>query len=175
MSPELTIIMPKTSPEASAPDTSRPVQPEVAASTFYHVLDGQRRITIPREWRAMIGKGELMLVIPDVRKKRLTILLPSLTRAIREKTRGGDDEVFSEEADSADDLFAQCDNISIDDAGRVKINSRLLDFAGITDNVMLKGGGRRIHLYAIDKAQAKEKPVDTEALERALAKWGLRK
>jgi len=167
--------MSKSSPEeAQAPVATLP---EGVAGRYCHLLDTQKRITMPSVWRSLIPEKAVMLVVPDPDKERLILLLPSMTQSTQNKTHVQGGEIISPEADDAADFYSQCENVKVDDAGRMKIGDWLLDYAKITEAVLLKGGRDRIYLTAINKEEVKEKKktVDVDALRKSMIKWGLKK
>lgn len=112
---------------------------------FTHSLDPKKRITIPAKWRELIGKPAGVYVIPDMEAKCL-VVLPAKEMARRiEKFR---QHTFSDTKarQFARTLASQSDYAEWDVQGRVRINDTLLDFAGLTNDVMLVGA---LHCFEI--------------------------
>jgi len=174
--------MSKTRPENPASVAAR--QPEVAASVFCHALDSQRRITVPCEWRPMIGVKETMMVLKDPDKKRLIIFLPLLTQKMSGLMNDNGLAVFGEDAEARTCLLDNSQNITMDAAGRIRVSdSLLITHAGVTKNVKLQGNGGSIVLSATNSLNPDESmnevvpPVDNPnpAYRNALIKFGILK
>ena len=150
-------------------------QPEMAADSFCHTLDQQSRLTIPGEWRPMIGIKVAMLVVPEPDTKKLKVMLPLRTQEFFETLRQKESEIMGEDADAIEDFFANSQNITMDAAGRIRICDRLLEYAGITKDVTLRGAGRYIVLSAADASKQGEASPNSATFKNSLVKMGLMK
>lgn len=131
---------------------------------FQHSLDPKKRLTIPSEWRAQVTGQKGLFVLPDFFHKCLNVFPASVMTEKIEKMRRhslSDRKAmeFARILGSASDL------VSWDTQGRIRIKDKLLDFAELTDQVLMVGATYKFQLWnpanrpdvaAIDQAQLAE-------------------
>lgn len=110
----------------------------IFVGAFLHTLDEKKRLTIPSGWREMVGVPSQLLVLPGVNDKCLCIY------PAREITRRAESLRKLSIADRkgrhlARTLASRSDLVPWDTQGRIRVKDDLLDFAGITKDVMLVG------------------------------------
>lgn len=113
---------------------------------FSHSLDPKKRLTIPSIWRDQTGQAPSLYVLPDFHLKCLNVF-PSeaMTRrleVIRSKSMSD-----SKAMEFARVLGAASDLVVWDSQGRIRIKDKLLDFAGLTDRVVMIGALDRFELW----------------------------
>lgn len=112
--------------------------PAVFVNTYEHSLDAKKRLTIPSVWRETVGVPSQLLVLPGVNDKCLCVY------PAREITRRMESLRNLSIADAkgrklARTLASRSDLVPWDSAGRIRIKDDLLNFAGITKDVVLVG------------------------------------
>jgi len=137
----------------------------VFVGRYTHSLDPKRRLTIPSVWRAQIGVPEVVYALPDFHKPYLALYTVSEMERRLEKL-----QQYSLTDEKAREAFSTIgeysDMMGLDSQGRIRINDKLLSFAGITDRVILNGAFNRIELWSSEKRSEPE-TVDQEALRKA--------
>ena len=134
-----------------------------------YALDPKKRVTIPSEWRATMGKT--VYVMPDRRekclnlysKKEMDIFLDQLRqKALLDPALN---KVFAK-------IGALSQQLTLDIQGRIRICDKLLRFANLTTTVAMVGSVRLIKLY--DPAVlGPEDEVDVDELDALLTAAGL--
>lgn len=114
---------------------------------FLHALDPKKRLTIPSEWRAQVGEPKNLFVLPDFHERCLNVLpaaemAQKLERIRRHSMSDRKAMEFTRTLGAASDL------VSWDTQGRVRIKDKLLEFAGITDQVKMIGAMNRFQLWS---------------------------
>lgn len=124
--------------------------------TFYHSLDPKKRLTIPSEWRDMMGDdAQYVYVFPDVEDDCLNFVPEFQMKAILDKLVN--ESPFDPEANrrrQALSKYAQM--LKIDAGGRIRIGDDLLAFAEIKGGVTMIGSFINAQLWPTEK---KPKPV----------------
>jgi MraZ protein len=110
----------------------------VFVNTYLHTLDAKKRLTIPSDWRELVGVPSRLLVLPGVNDKCLCVY------PAREITRRMDSLRNLSIADKkgrqlARTLASRSDLVPWDNQGRIRIKDDLLVFAGLTKEVVLVG------------------------------------
>ena len=138
--------------------------------TFRHSLDPKKRLTIPSECRAAMGEPEYVYVYPHMTKECLNIISPQEMAKLMAKL--DEASIFDSEAADIRAAFGEsAQMIKIDTAGRIRINDELMEFAGISGKVTLKGAVRNIEVWASAKLPADgAKKLDIKAAREAMAK-----
>ena len=131
-----------------------------------HALDPKKRLTIPSEWRVVMGNPEYVYVMPD-RKERCLNLIPKAEMEarlgkLREKA------LFDPALNRALQVIgANSEQLVLDVQGRIRICDKLLQFANLTTTVAMVGSVRMIKLWD-PAALAPEETVEQDALDAAL-------
>ncbi len=114
---------------------------------FTHNLDPKRRLTIPSVWRAQVGKPESVYVIPDFHKKCLGVYpaaeLARKLESLRKYSMGD-----AKARRFARALGGNSELLAWDVQGRIRIKDALLEFAGLTEGVILVGAMDRFELWS---------------------------
>jgi division/cell wall cluster transcriptional repressor MraZ len=109
-----------------------------------YALDPKKRVTIPSEWRATMGKT--VYVMPDRREKCLNLYskeeMDIFLDQLRQKALL--DPALNKVLAKIGALSQQ---LSLDVQGRIRICDKLLQFANLTTTVAMVGSVRMIKLY----------------------------
>lgn len=136
---------------------------------FRHTLDPKKRLTIPSECRAAMGNPEYVYVYPHMTLECLNLISPQEMGKLMEKLDRA--SIFDPEAAAVRSAFGEsAQMIKVDTAGRIRINDELMDFAGITGKVTLKGAVRNIEVWASEKLPAESRKIDVAAAREAMRK-----
>ncbi len=114
---------------------------------FRHSLDPKKRLTIPSVWRAQVGSPKSLFVLPDFDQMCLNVFPAGEMRSKLDKIRRhsmADKKAmqFARVLGSASDL------VSWDSQGRIRIKDKLLNFAGLVDQVVLIGALDRFEIWS---------------------------
>ncbi len=115
------------------------------AGEFRHNLDAKQRLTIPAKWRFSGDESNLYLAFPDP-SGCITVYPPKMVAELKEKLANvsmGDRR--SQRAITR--LLGAADSFTIDKNGRINLNSRLFEHAGVAKEVVLVGTVNKFHLW----------------------------
>lgn len=115
---------------------------------YEHALDSQRRIAIPTCWRQK-GADNVFYLLPG-RHEALQVLPETVFKDLIDKARK------TSFADPTASLAlarfgAMAQECRCDKQGRIPIPQRLIDFAGLQENVIMVGGLTTIQIWAPEK------------------------
>lgn len=116
---------------------------------FEHSLDSQRRIAIPRPWRRK-EQEERFILVPGRGKVLQIIPYESFKENFLNKAK----KVSLADAEGAAALAtlgSRAQECVCDKQGRIQINQRLLDYAGLKDPVMLIGAVSIIQIWDAER------------------------
>ena len=138
----------------------------VFVNTFVHSLDSKKRLTIPRDWRELVGVPERLFVLPGVNDKCLCVY------PAREMTRRMQRLQNLSIADRkgrqlARTLAARSDLSGWDAQGRIRIKDELLDYAGLINQVVLVGTFDGFELWNPDLWKVVSTLMDQDSLGEA--------
>ncbi|QHX36866.1 division/cell wall cluster transcriptional repressor MraZ [Spiroplasma sp. BIUS-1] len=131
---------------------------------FEHNLDDKSRLTIPSKLRNKLG--ELVYVTRSIDGNCLEIRTP-------ENFEKWYSELKSQSALSTSTrtvvrtIFSNTDEVSIDNAGRVKLPSNLLEEVGISKTVQITGAGEWIEIWDKDKHLTYDKQAKSQLVDAA--------
>ena len=113
---------------------------------FQHSLDPKKRLTIPSEWRTQVTGPQGLFILPDFHHKCLNVFPAAVMAEKMEKMRKhsmSDRKAmeFARILGSASDL------VSWDGQGRIRMKDKLLEFAGLEDQVLLVGSMYKFQLW----------------------------
>lgn len=113
---------------------------------FVHSLDPKKRLTIPSVWRSQVGSPKSLFVLPDFHYKCLNLFPASEMASKLEKIRK---QSMSDKRamEFARILGAASDLVPWDAQGRIRIKDKLLEFAGLTDQVVMVGALDKFQLW----------------------------
>lgn len=122
----------------------------VFVGTYRHSLDPKRRLTIPSEWRVQVEGPGSLYVMPDAEERCLCVF------TVREMARRLDSIGHHSIADRKARHFARAlasrsDLVTWDTQGRIRIKDDLLDFVGVTGEVVMVGNFRFFELWGPEK------------------------
>ena len=116
-------------------------------SRFIHSLDPKKRLTIPAQWRDLIGEPQQIYVIPGLGRESCLNLYPAREMLPRLE-RFRNIAITDHKARSAARLLATSSElVSWDVQGRVRIRDELLAHARLTDQVLLTTGFDHFELW----------------------------
>jgi division/cell wall cluster transcriptional repressor MraZ len=131
-----------------------------------HALDPKKRLTIPSEWRAVMGNPEYVYVMPDRKEPCLNLIPRAEMEARLEKLR--EKALFDPALNRAlQTIGANSEQLVLDVQGRIRICDKLLQFANLTTTVAMVGSVRMIKLWN-PAVLAPEATVEQAALDAAL-------
>ena len=140
------------------------------AGRFDRPLDPKKRLTIPSEWRNLMGNPEFVYVMPDPTDRCVNIIPMVEWGARMEKLR--EKALFDPALRPVlQKIGASSEMPALDVQGRIRISDKLLRFANLTTTVAMQGAVRTIQLWdpaALPPADA----VDQTGLREALAVAG---
>ncbi|WP_338984637.1 division/cell wall cluster transcriptional repressor MraZ [Spiroplasma endosymbiont of Diplazon laetatorius] len=131
---------------------------------FEHNLDDKSRLTIPSKLRNKLG--ELVYVTRSIDGNCLEIRTP-------ENFKEWYNELKSQSALSTSTrtvvrtIFSNTDELSIDNAGRIKIPANLLEEVGISKTVQITGAGEWIEIWDKEKHLTYDKDAKVQLVDAA--------
>ena len=110
----------------------------VFVNTYTHSLDSKKRLTIPSDWRELVGVPRGLFVLPGVNDKCLCVYpAREMTRRL-EKLRNL--SIADEKGRQfARTLASRADLVPWDSQGRIRIKDELLEYADLVNQVVLVG------------------------------------
>jgi len=117
---------------------------------FVHSLDPKKRLTIPSEWREMVGPPHKFYVLPSIESRSVALYrVPDFMRKIN---RLREHSIADPKArQMARILGSRSAVLGWDAAGRIRIKDELLAEAGLEHKVALVGALDRIELWNPDE------------------------
>lgn len=119
----------------------------VFVGEFTHSLDPKRRLTIPSVWRAQVGSPQSLYVLPDFHLKCLNVFPAGEIGRKLERFRRYS-MADRKAMEFARILGAASDLVPWDTQGRIRIKDKLLEFAGLSDQVVLVGALDKFQLWS---------------------------
>lgn len=114
---------------------------------YLHRLDVKRRLTIPSEWRDLVGLPARLYVLPGVGDRCLTVL-PAREMIRRLNESRARLKLSDPKARQFNRVLAShADSVTWDKVGRIRIKDSLLDYAGIGSHAMLVGAFEGFELW----------------------------
>jgi len=137
----------------------------VFVGDFVHSMDPKKRITIPSVWRVQITAPRSLYVLPDFYYRCLNVFPASAMAVKLEKIRR-QSTTDKRAMQFARTLGAASDLVSWDSQGRIRIKDKLLEFAGLKDQVIMVGALDKFELWNPEyKSQVMK--IDQEKLVEA--------
>ena len=131
-------------------DTRSTAGGEVAAGvfvgTFRHNLDPKKRLTIPSEWRELVGAPNSLYVLPSVDQQCLCAF-PAREMVQRLQIIRRHSIADSKARQLARVLGSQSQLAPWDAQGRIRVKDELLEFARITGDAVLIGAFESFELW----------------------------
>lgn len=134
---------------------------------FVHTLDPKRRLTIPSEWREVVGEPKKLYVLPALDSRCLSLYrVPDFMRKL---ARLKEHSIADPKArQMARVLGSRSAFLGWDSAGRVRIKEDLLEDAGLEHKVVLLGALDRIELWSPEEWERGAAAGDIASLEDAV-------
>lgn len=137
-------------------------RPIALMGTHARSLDPKKRLTIPSVWRAALGP-DFVYVMMDPTRRCLQLIPRDMMEARLAKYQ--ELALSNPEINEAlDAIGAASEMLEFDVQGRIRINDKMLAYAGLKGSVVLKGSVRMATIWP-----AEEKPV---SVEEQVAKLG---
>ena len=140
--------------------------------TFTHGLDAKKRLTIPSEWRELVGHPERLFVLPSSIETCLCVYPGSSVASMFQKLREMS-ETDAEAQGRLRDLSANANMVPWDAQGRVRIKDSLLDYAGLKSEVVLVGVFNRFEVWSPELWKKKHAAIDQSRILAATRSAGL--
>ncbi len=138
------------------------------ASSFLHMLDPKKRLTIPSDWRSEVGDPKSLYVLPGLNGEKCLYVYPAREMAQRldkfRKIGIGDKKARL----FARILASRSELVVWDAQGRIRIKDELLAYARINEEVKLVGAWDRFELWNPTHWQETMASVDAATLEDAV-------
>lgn len=140
--------------------------PGVFVNTYVHSLDAKKRLTIPSDWRELVGVPQKLFVLPGVNENCLCIYpAREMTRRMR---RLQDLSIADRKGRQlARTLAARSDLAPWDSQGRIRIKDDLLHFAELTDKVVLVGTFDGFEMWNPERWSEQDSSMDPDSLGEA--------
>lgn len=124
----------------------------VFVNKYTHSLDSKKRLTIPSDWRELVGVPRRLFVLPGVNDKCLCVYpAREMTRRMeRLRTLSIADEKGRQLART---LASRSDLVPWDSQGRIRIKDELLEYAELENQVILSGAFDSFELWTPDRWQ----------------------
>ncbi len=135
----------------------------VFVNTYTHSLDSKKRLTIPSDWRELVGVPRRLFVLPGVNDKCLCVYpAREMTRRL-EKLRNL--SIADEKGRQfARTLASRADLVPWDSQGRIRIKDELLAYGELVNQVVLNGTFDGFELWNPDQWKEKVGTVDQAKL-----------
>lgn len=130
---------------------------------YRHSLDSKNRLTIPSKWRFNGDNEEVYLALPNP-VGCVTIYPPKMVAKLEAKVE--EVSLGNKKAQRAlSKLFAQADYFGCDKSGRINLNEKLVEHAGLSGEGMLSGNFVTFNIWNPDRYEAYLDSDDDEADE----------
>jgi MraZ protein len=116
-------------------------------NTYKHSLDAKKRLTIPSEWRSLVGSPERLFVLPSSIEPCLNVY-PARELARRMQKVDSMSEVDVEAQNNIRELSMNANFLPWDAQGRIRIDDHLLNFAKLESEVVLVGVLARFEIWS---------------------------
>ena len=136
---------------------------------FTHALDPKGRLTIPSKWR-LSGGDSTYLALPNP-GGYITVYPPKMVSRLEEKVA----EASLSDAKAQAllmELFSKAHSYGCDKQGRINLNDKLLDHAGIQDKAVLVGNFSAFAIWS-EQIYAKRESADQRNIFDAMRELGL--
>lgn len=144
----------------------------VFVDTFKHALDAKRRLTIPAEWRSLVGSPERLFVLPSTNDTCLCVF-PAREMARKLQRLQDISLVDASTQDEMRVLSAHANMVPWDAQGRIRIKDELLQYAKLETEVVLVGVFTRFEIWSPELWKLKQPVIDQQKLGAAARSVGL--
>ena len=133
---------------------------EIFVGEYVHSLDPKKRLTIPSDWRELVGMSGQLFVLPGVNDKCLCVYpAREMTRRLQKFRKLSAADRKGRQLSRL--LAARSDLIPWDVQGRIRIKDSLLEHAGIGKKVALVGSFDHFELWSPEQWKAEAKEVES--------------
>jgi MraZ protein len=138
----------------------------VFVNTYVHSLDPKKRLTVPSDWRELVGVPRKLLVLPGIKEKCLCVypareMVPRMEKLRKLSIADEKGRRLARTLASLSDLAPW------DSQGRVRIKDSLLEYAGLKNQVVLAGTFDGFELWNPDNWSTAVDVTDLGELEEA--------
>lgn len=139
----------------------------VFVGQYQHLLDPKKRLTIPSVWREQVGQPEQLFVLPGVNLPCLCVF-PSREMARRLERIRSLSIADETGRNFLRTLASRSDLVPWDAQGRIRVKDELLDYAGLSSDVVLVGAFECFELWSPEKwKQQQESSATSTSLGEA--------
>ena len=136
---------------------------------YQHVIDSKGRMFLPAKFRSKLGEQVYLVKVLD---RCINIFSEASFHEFMKKVEDQPNEVTKGRAMKRRSS-STVSIIDVDAQGRVLINQKLRDLAGLSKNVTVVGMGNRVEIWDPDAYTAAIDAVDDEDLESAMISFGM--
>lgn len=152
-------------------DTARGMDGEVTGldgfvGGYTHNLDAKRRLTIPADWREMVGVPRRLYILPGINVQCLCVY-PARDMAPRLENLRKVSIADEAATQFARTLAFRSDLVTWDSQGRIRIKDELLDYAQLESQVVLVGRFNVFELWSPEEWNEKFGLMDQSSLAEA--------
>lgn len=139
----------------------------VFVGEFHHLMDPKKRLTIPAGWREQVGVPEQLYVLPGINVPCLCVF-PAREMAKRLERIRSLSIADETGRNFLRTLASRSDLVPWDAQGRIRVKDELLNYAGISSDVVLVGAFECFELWSPEKwKQHQESSATSTALGEA--------
>lgn len=121
-------------------------------SKYYNNIDKKGRVSVPANYRAMLSQGgfEGMIIYPSIKHNCLEG--SSINRLMHLSDLIDTLDPYSDERDAFEAVvMAESQQLNFDSEGRIVVNNKLLDHAGIKGKACFVGKGKVFEIWNPEK------------------------
>lgn len=120
---------------------------EYFCGRYLHNLDPKRRLTVPSEWRALVGSPERFFVIPSVGEFKHLFVYPSRVMGPKLRNIHNLSMADVQGRNYLRIMGSRSEMVGWDTQGRIRVREELLAHAGLTSEVLLIGNFEGFELW----------------------------
>ena len=140
--------------------------PGIFVGTYRHSLDSKKRITIPSDWRELVGVPERLFILPGI-KEHCLCAYPAREMTHRMEKFRKLSIADKKGRQLARALGSRSDWAPWDGQGRIRIKDELLQYAGLDRQTVLVGSIDHLELWSPDRWDETEGEVTESTIEEA--------
>lgn len=140
------------------------------SGTFERSMDAKKRVAVPASWLTK-AEGELFHIIPHPKEKYL-IVMPPAEFDRQEQLIQVSPVTPAEKRMAIRKFYSEAHAVTTDKQGRILLNDKHCERAGITGEVVFAGGRSRFEIWSKDSHAAMD-AGQTEAYQRVAESIGL--
>ena len=142
-------------------------------NVFTHNLDAKRRLTIPSDWRELVGQPQKIFVLQGLDVTPHLRALPAYEMARRLEKLQGVSLSDTAAQEHIRTLTSRSDLVPWDGQGRIRLRDELLDFAGVKDEAVLVGSFNGFEIWSPERWIEKQQAAQQARLADAIRFFGL--